>query len=155
MSRLMLTNLETQTEKELLQTPAEGALALAPGSGWALSPDGKYAALSIRQGPGKPFALEIMSVESGECRTLDAEWVFQMAWTREGRDLLVTKNVKELWRIPTKGGEPQKLLDWEGMIMGPRIHPDGRRLAFFSGARMSELWVMENFLPAAVARASR
>ncbi len=153
MNRLMVRDLETRNEKEVLQTPAEGALALAPGSGWALSPDGKHVAFSIREGAGKPFVLKIMAVESGECRTLDGEWIFQMAWTPDGRDLLVTKNVRELWRVSAETGEPRKLLEWKGMIMGPRIHPDGQRLAFFSGARMSELWVMENFLPAAVARA--
>ena len=155
MNRLIVRDLRTGTEKELLQTPMPGALALAPGSGWALSPDGKYVALSIREDAGKPFVLKIMSVESGECRTLDAEWIFQMAWTRDGRDLLVTKNVRELWRVSVKGEESQKLLEWNGMIMGPRIHPDGQRLAFFSGARMSELWVMENFLPTAVTLAGK
>jgi Tol biopolymer transport system component len=155
MNRLIVRSLETGNEKEVLQTPTAGALALAPGSGWALSPDGKHVALSIREEAGKPFVLKIMSVESGEYRTLDTEWVFQMAWTRDGRDLLVTKNVKELWRVSAEGGVPEKILDWKEMIMGPRIHPDGRHIAFFSGARMSELWVMENFLPAAVARASR
>ena len=155
MNRLMVRDMETGNEKELLQTPADGALALAPGSGWALSPDGKHVALSIREDAGKPFVLKIMSVESGECRTSDGEGIFQMAWTHDGRNLLVTKNVKELWRVSAEGGEPQKLLDWNEMIMGPRIHPDGRRVAFFSGGRVSELWVMKNFLPAAVARASR
>jgi Tol biopolymer transport system component len=147
MNRLMLRDLETGNEKELLQTPAEGALALAPGSGWALSPDGKHVALSIREDAGKPFVLKIMSVESRECRTLDGEWFFQMAWTPDGRDLLVTKNVKELWRVSVEGCKHQKLLEWKEMIMGPRIHPDGQRLAFFSGGYVSEMWVMENFLP--------
>jgi len=29
-----------------------------------------------------------------------------------------------------------------------RTHPDGRRLAFVAGRHKTEVWVMENFLPA-------
>jgi hypothetical protein len=34
-----------------------------------------------------------------------------------------------------------------------RVHPDGRRIAFSAGQRdKAEVWVMENFLPAALTR---
>jgi hypothetical protein len=36
----------------------------------------------------------------------------------------------------------------EGLNVGVRLHPDGRRIAFTSGERKSELWVLENLLPA-------
>ncbi|MHC4325573.1 MAG: TolB family protein, partial [Planctomycetota bacterium] len=61
------------------------------------------------------------------------------------------KNGKELWMVSAEGGEPRKLWEWNEMLWGPRIHPDGQRLAFFSGGYMSEMWVMENFLPTTVA----
>ncbi len=35
----------------------------------------------------------------------------------------------ELYRIPTEGGEPQKLLEMEG-LSSISVHPDGRRIAF-------------------------
>jgi hypothetical protein len=65
---------------------------------------------------------------------------------RTGKD-----GMPELWRIPASGGEPQRTgFAMEGMMyFAP--HPDGRRIAFdcgrLSGA-MSEVWVLENFLPA-------
>jgi tricorn protease-like protein len=59
---------------------------------------------------------------------------------------LFTRNLNELWCISAEEGEPQKLFEWKEMIMAPRIHPDGQRIAFHSGGYVSEMWVMENFL---------
>ena len=47
---------------------------------------------------------------------------------------------------PTERPFPRKEMIW-----APRMHPDGQRLAFHSGGYVSEMWVMENFLPEAVA----
>ena len=75
----------------------------------------------------------------------------ELAWTRDGSSLLFVKDLAELWCVSAKGGEPRRLWKWKQMIWGPRIHPDGQRIAFFSGGNVSEMWVMENFLPTTVA----
>jgi len=146
---LIIKDLETGSEQELLQT--DGGTALAFAGGWALSPDGKHVAYSIREDVNSPFVLKIVSVENGEARTIVRDEVWQAVWTNDGRHLLFTKNRNELWRVSASGSESRKLLEWKEMIMAPRIHPDGQRLAFFSGGYVSEMWVMENFLPASVA----
>jgi Tol biopolymer transport system component len=76
-------------------------------------------------------------------------------WTPDGRYILFVKQANEkapceLWRIPAEGGQAQNL----GVAMEEldelRVHPDGRRLAFMAGKKdAGEVWVMENFLPAA------
>jgi hypothetical protein len=36
-----------------------------------------------------------------------------------------------------------------------RVNPDGRQLAFVSGRRHAEIWVLENFLPAAARQSAK
>lgn len=153
LNRLVVRDLETGREKELLRTEAMSTTGLVFAGGWALSPDGNEVALCIREGDGdSPFALQIMSVESSECRTVVKGGAWQVDWTTDNGDLLVTRNQNELWMVSAQTGEARKLLEWNGLVLCPRLHPDGRRLAFCSGGRVSEMWVMEDFLPEAVAR---
>ena len=51
----------------------------------------------------------------------------------------------ELWRVTPEGGEPQKLLEMDG-LSDISVHPDGRHIAFTSGRIQMEIWAMENFL---------
>jgi Tol biopolymer transport system component len=57
----------------------------------------------------------------------------------------------DLYRISADGGEAQKI---DLTMIGFRhlsVHPDGQHLAFSSvgaSAEPSQVWVMENFLPA-------
>ncbi|MCK4246870.1 PD40 domain-containing protein, partial [Candidatus Bipolaricaulota bacterium] len=140
-NRLIVRDMETGREKELLRTESTGAAALLF---WALSPDGKHVALSIREDEvNRAFVLKIISVASGEARTVVGDSVGELAWVNDGRDLLFAKGFKELWRVSAEGGEPRKLWEWKQMLWGLRIHPDGQRIAFFSGGNMSEMWVME------------
>jgi Tol biopolymer transport system component/beta-lactamase regulating signal transducer with metallopeptidase domain len=153
-TRLIARNIETGTEKEILNigdVMSANSLAF-----WSLSPDGREVAYSIREGEaGKPFVLKIMSMETGESRTLMAEMILFLLWSPDGRDVLFTRKLNELWRISAEGGKPQKLFEWKEMIMAPCIHPDGQRIAFFSGGYVSEMWVMENFLPEETVTARR
>jgi beta-lactamase regulating signal transducer with metallopeptidase domain/Tol biopolymer transport system component len=143
---LIIRDLETGSEKELLRT--EGTTVLSPFiRGWALSEDGKHIAFSIRE--NNPFVLKIMSIADGQARTIIGDgMVTDVAWINDDRDLLFVKNLSQLCRVSVEGGVPQKLWEWKKMIVGPRLHPDGQRLAFHSGGYVSEMWVMENFLPA-------
>ena len=64
----------------------------------------------------------------------------------------------EIWRVPAQGGTPLKL-DLSVPRMEPvsfTLHPDNRRFAFsVNEESKSELWVLENLLPAAKATAAK
>jgi Tol biopolymer transport system component len=147
---LIARNMETGTEKELLQIgDVMGATSLAL---WSLSPNGEQVALSMRQDKvDQPRILKVITVETGESRTLVGDMGLFLLWSSDGRDLLFTKEGNELWRVDAEGGEPRRIWEWKEKIWSPRIHPDGQRIAFHSGGYVSEMWVMENFLPTAVA----
>jgi len=81
-------------------------------------------------------------------------WPISIAWAPDGQGVLFVKQpdardpMTELWLVPVQGGEPRKLdLKAEG-IRDLRVHPDGRHIAYTSGRDRSEVWAMENFLPA-------
>jgi Tol biopolymer transport system component/beta-lactamase regulating signal transducer with metallopeptidase domain len=148
---LVVKDMQTGHEKELLQT--EGRTVLAFAAGWALSPDGKKIAFSIREGTDSPYVLKIISVETGNIKDTGINDVWQIIWTDDGNHFVFTKtnNLKELWTVPIEQGEPKKLLECNEMLLFPSIHPDGQRIAFFSGGYVSEMWVMKKFLPEAIA----
>ena len=77
-----------------------------------------------------------------------------ITWTADGKYILFAmKNRKiyakwELCRIPSEGGEPEKLGLEMGRVFNFSVHPDRRHIAFSSLEQESaEVWVMENFLP--------
>jgi Tol biopolymer transport system component len=79
-----------------------------------------------------------------------------LEWTFDGAHILFWKYgespefMMELWRVSAEGGEPENLgfTLASKNIEGLRIHPDGRRIAFYDERMMDhEWWVMENFLP--------
>jgi len=55
----------------------------------------------------------------------------------------------DLWLISAQDGEARKLDLTAESMRDLCIHPDGRHIAFTAGPSQSEVWVMENFLPAA------
>jgi hypothetical protein len=94
----------------------------------------------------------------------------RFAWTPDGRGLLFARtstyspdnplayHVTDMWLVSTTGAAPRKLEFDASRIYpyapGRRIllHPDSRQLAFVSGRRHAEIWVLENFLPALTAK---
>ena len=85
-----------------------------------------------------------------------------VAWSPDGRHLVYATRSNssaggtpatlrlELWRVPSQGGEPQRLgLTVDGMVMSLRVHPDGQRIVYATTRSSPEIWVMENFLPGA------
>jgi Tol biopolymer transport system component len=143
-------DLETGREQELRRD-------ISGGRGFAISPDGRQLAFTDKK--GKERVLKVMPAAGGEPRELlrlkDPEvfrWRAGLAWTPDGRYIMFGKHKPdELWRIPSEGGKPQKLLAMDG-LRDISIHPDGQRIAFTGGKEAtdreaSEAWVMENFLP--------
>jgi Tol biopolymer transport system component len=153
MSQLLAKNLETQETKELYASEWFGGLIL--------SPDERFFAFKESEGLGKIDALKILSVEGREPQTLytvkKGEWIGVEDWTPDGQYIVFSKVVTRgnwerepqfsLWKISPEGGEPQRIEIPAASIDHLRIHPDGQHIAFTSGERGSEVWVMRNFIP--------
>jgi len=118
----------------------------------------------VMVGEGNSQVLLLMPAAGGEARELlriDGEkevphWGTPW-WSPDGHYVYFMKGVKgktpeewHVWRIAAEGGQPQQLGLTLGRQMGGlRPHPDGRRLATTDFKSSLEIWVMENFLPAA------
>ena len=146
---IMAHDLETGKEKELRQ----GEISYL---GLDVSPDGRQLVFA---GDG---ALKVMPVAGREPRVFHrlqntqkfAEEVTGsgFAWTADGRYVLFVMRsadwpeAPELWCVPAEEGNPQKLLEMDG-LRDITVHPDGRRITFSGGWSQMEVWAMENFLP--------
>jgi Tol biopolymer transport system component len=151
-------NLETQ-QKEVLYTsdvPGESFSSLEP------SPDGQSLAFSrvvLEETSGdEETVLMVMPTTGGQPRLLlqvpGSEWMKVVGWTPDAREILFVRDLKlasapstTLWRIPLAKGEPRKIELGMNVLNDIRFPPDGRQVAFDSGQRGNEIWVMENFLP--------
>jgi Tol biopolymer transport system component len=124
------------------------------GRHFAPSPDGRFLAVGRADPPTKSGVLEILALDSGQSRELlrvPEPSVFYKAlnWSADGRFLFFGNG--ELWRVAVENGASEKV----GIAMGfldVRVHPDGRKIAFFVQEFAAELWAMERFLPAPKAR---
>jgi len=133
----------------------------------ALSPDGRWLGfVSNRrvETAGKPTKVEedllVMPATGGDPRELlkvqgvtEFNALAVLEWTRDGEHLLYSWN-RELWKISAKGGQAQKLglASTAARQSSLSVHPDGHRIAFTAGEPKEEVWVMENFWPAATTR---
>ena len=121
-----------------------------------VSPDGRHIALSaFLRGGGT--VLEIVSA-GGEvelARRTPPEMLAVQGWSPDGASILFTTlranapPPHELWRIPTTGGEPERLGTINGatQINPVAVSPTGKAIAFTTGTPLNEIWMMEHFLP--------
>ncbi len=156
----VVRNLATGHEEDLVQATRPLRLREV-----ALSPNGQQLAYVTSVGGSvRSQALKIVPAEGGEPRELlqfaesEKMWLGSVAWTPDGEDVLFVKRLMddkggELWRISARGGEPRKVWAWNKPFSCLSVHPDGQRIAFHTSTTASETWVMENFLPKAVAAA--
>jgi len=123
---------------------------------FALSPDGRFLAVPREDPPTKSSVLEIVALDTGQSRELlrvpDPAFFYKvLSWSADSRFLFFTKG-RQLWRVAVENGVSEKLgIAMEGLLQ-VRVHPDGRRIAFFASQLGAELWAMERFLPAPDAR---
>jgi Tol biopolymer transport system component len=131
----------------------------------SLSPDGRWIATSRRDTSTNSQLALLIPVDGGEPRELlrvvAPQSVAPVTWTPDSRAVLLKKRLgdaqSELWLASTTGAAPRKVEFDANRVYAAaqgwiRLHPDGRQLAFVSGQRASEVWVLENFLPAPSAK---
>jgi Tol biopolymer transport system component len=144
----------TGAETEFVRTPS-----VANNNIFSISPDEQSIALVANQGPGSDVA--VIRVETGQVRNIfhvnAPERINNdpLSWTPDNRAVLVVRSLgnssKELWEIPTDGGQPRKLDidigDWTDGTF--RLSPDGKQIAFVgtAGKTDNEIWALENVIP--------
>lgn len=150
---VMERDIASGTERELIRTPSGGG-----NSPFSLSPDGRSIAVISTSS-----SLLVVPSKGGEARTLfrtsPPEWLMPagaLAWTADSRAVLVVK-VNKLLEVPIDGRQPRELdIDVSAWLTGEgfRLSPDGRHIAFVgnAGETGSEIWALENFLPAPPAK---
>ena len=152
---------------ERVAGPAAGGLAMVLQDLF-LSPDTRYVAFGEALPSSNPSsrayawgtpgnnALFIVPATGGTPRELFRGFR-RMVWTSDSRALLALKappDRQELWVVPIDGSAPRNLgievHDPSGQIPFS-LRPDGRQIAFVAGnaaPSSSEIWRIENFLPA-------
>ncbi|MFH1765709.1 MAG: hypothetical protein ABIF09_16085, partial [Gemmatimonadota bacterium] len=125
---------------------------------FAVSPDRQQVAFSsVREGIANVMVMPLGGGEPtvvlgnlGEAQKL-AEQPSEIQWSPDGRYLYYEKG--GLWRVPVRGGKPEKLGWFEDAQARPffRFQPGGSRIALMcaEGEGGAEVWVMEDFLPEA------
>jgi len=137
--------------KRNLDTGEESEVVIIGGINYDLSPDGREVVFQV------DGAVKTVSLNGGEPRELFRGLAqhYWLRWTRDGRYIIAQALFTaspEIWRVPTQGGTPLKL-DLSVPTIGDcgcfTLHPDNSRFAFsVKEESKSELWVLENFLPA-------
>ena len=131
--------------KRNLETGEESEVVKIKGINYDLSPDGRDI---VHWGDG---VAQVISVGGGAPRELYRGPVTYARWTGDGRNIVV-KVGSDYWRIPAQGGTPVKLALTFDKVIFFTVNPDNRHVAFSVNEGVKrELWVMENFLPAAKA----
>ena len=116
-----------------------------------LSPDGNWLAFHDH---GKD-SIVVMSADGGEPREVvhldEAELTEEnqgfATWTPDGKNLLFSKRTSEIWRVNVETGKQERIGPEIPGLVRATMQPDGKRIAFTTYKKSSELWVMENFLP--------
>jgi len=133
--------------KRNLDTGEESEVVKVGTMFYDLSPDGREVVFQVGG------AVKTVSLNGGEPRELfrGLAQYYRLRWTRDGR-YIIAQSGSRIWRVPAQGGTPLKLDLSVPKMDSFALHPDNRRFAFsVNEESKSELWVLENLLPAAKA----
>jgi Tol biopolymer transport system component len=163
-SEIIVRSLESKQERKIAALAGQNRFFTLP----LLSPDGRSLAVFVLDQDQKSNILAVMPAEGGKPRELlelkgneSIPGPRGLAWGADSRTILYVKSVKtggqdqpnqgrnELWLLATETGEQRKLGELlKGNGVEISLHPNGRSLVFSTGVYKSEIWTMENFLPA-------
>ena len=149
---IMTYDIDTGRQAELFRSTT-------PLLSLALSQDGTRLAFLTRE---RRNGFSVIPTRGGTPREIFREGEFYISvaaqsleWTHDDRFILFIRRQEdgpavtgeELWRVPSDGGEPHRVLSMDGIAF-PSVNPNGRQLAFTATQQdSSDVWVMENFLP--------
>jgi Tol biopolymer transport system component len=150
-SSIFIHNFETGRDEKLSGSPDDA-------DDIDISPDGKWLVLL---NSNEKRVLRIMPTSGGDPRLIYSfdhgeNYKITPTWSADGRYIYFTKQqgagsiVWDLYRVPSDGGEAQKMDLNMAQLRHFSVHPDGRHIAFSSmglNPELSQVWVMENFLP--------
>jgi Tol biopolymer transport system component len=149
---IFVHNIESGQEVRISGSPSD--------ANWIdITPDGKWLALLNRE---QKRVLRIMPTSGGDPREIysyeqGGNFIITPAWSADGLYIYFFKkqdllgNMWDLYRVSADGGEAQKINLSMARFRHFSVHPDGQRIAFSSmgtNPEQSQVWVMENFLPA-------
>jgi Tol biopolymer transport system component len=159
-NRIKSTSIILHQNLETGQTKTIHQLDLQNGPTLTISPDNRWLAIIEQPRKSSERIIRIIPAEGGEIREVcrfqaATDHMIQPRFSADGRYILYhsiesQENRWELWRVPFKGGQPQKTgiaVSRDGISS---LHPDGRQIIFMfrgSSPKPPEIWVMENFLP--------
>ena len=124
------------SERKLAESPHFG---VGFWSGLSWSPDGKFLAVPDRTSPEEPFAIFLVSVESGEKRRLTSPPAQSLAdhspaFSPDGRTLAFVRQsavvIANVYLVQVAGGEPRRLTFKDQQMLGLAWTPDGREIVF-------------------------
>lgn len=126
------------------------------GGDFALSPDDRWLVVTQDATRQTPAMLRLIPLGGGVARdVMEGSFNMGCSWAPDSRHGLCIKSqegrASELWRFSIDRDPPRRVLVLDGMSE-VRVNPDGRRIAFSVAKGITELWVMENFLPAPATR---
>ena len=123
-------------ERKLAESPHFGGERF---SGLSWSPDGKFLAVPDRRSPEEPFAIFLVSVESGAKERLTSPPAQSLAdhspaFSPDGRTLAFVRQsasvVADVYLVQVGGGEPRRLTFNDTWTAGLAWTPDGREIVF-------------------------
>ena len=82
------------------------------------------------------------------CTAQEAKDFGPAFWSPDGKNIYFVEILESmktnLWRVPSKGGNPEKVWGSENRVDIFDIHPDGNQIAFSIRERKTEVRVIEN-----------
>jgi Tol biopolymer transport system component len=144
------------TERELA-SGIEREVARASGNTpHSLSADGTHIAFVRRDITAKRNEVLVVAARGGEAtvvhRLAFPHFIRFLSWLPGGRQFLMVIDNGETRKgevaLISTDGTPARIVAAPETLSGPiAVHPDGRQVAFSTGKRLDEVWVLENFLP--------
>lgn len=110
----------------------------------AFSPDGRMLAF-VRASSYESADIYLMPASGGEPKrlTTDATWLWGLCWTADSQELIFSSGreyQQALWRIPARGGTPQRVPDTSGSDVLFALSRNGRRLTFTRTVSDENIW---------------
>lgn len=161
---IVIRDLATGQENVIFQRAADENIA-----DLALSPDGRQVAVTLFEQQTRSFVLKVLPVAGGDARELvrakePEEMVGDsLSWSPDSQYIVFVRAVNnqellggyfphgretQTLAISSRGGEPHALGVAMDSANSVSFDPTGHHIAFAAGSAKSEIWVMENFLPA-------